>query len=358
MKKSNQPVSASLRVKAEELLHKKLSKSGPPLSEVDTLKLLHELEVHQIELEMQKEELMIAGELANNSLQKYTELYDFAPSGYFTLSRDGKIVKLNLAGAQMLGKERSHLIDSSFGFFVPNDSKPVFNQFLKNVFKGKVKETCELSLSDNGIPQVFVQLTGIAAEDKEHCLVTMVDFTERRKAEEKILKIGQHFKAITENASDGIVLINKAGKFRFVSHSSRNIFGYNATEAITDDPAEFTHPEDLPMVLTELDKLVRNPSYVATLQYRFADKNGNWKWIESVFTNMFENPDVESIVINFREITERKIAEDELNKKTEDLMAMNNYFIDREYKMIELKKEVNELLLKSGGEEKYVIHNE
>jgi len=115
----------------------------------------------------------------------------------------------------------------------------------------------------------------------------------------------ERYRALTENSHDGIVLINTAGKFTFISPSSRKIFGYSESDEVTGDPAEFTHPDDLHLVLSELDKIIRDPSYVPTLQYRFADKNGNWIWIESTFTNLFANPGVESIVINFRDISDR-----------------------------------------------------
>ena len=106
MKKQSQTESEILRQRAEELLNMKLSKSGSQLSEAETQKLIHELEVHQIELEIQNEELILAKKQAADNSEKYIELYDFAPSGYFTLTRKGEILQLNLLGAKMLGKER------------------------------------------------------------------------------------------------------------------------------------------------------------------------------------------------------------------------------------------------------------
>jgi hypothetical protein len=84
---------------------------GKP-SEVTTLKLIHELEVHQIELEMQNEEYSLKKSKRNRQL-KYTKLYDYAPSGYFG---DGKVTEANLTGAHMLGKMRSSILNSQFGF--------------------------------------------------------------------------------------------------------------------------------------------------------------------------------------------------------------------------------------------------
>ena len=178
--------------KAEELLKLKLSGSGSPISETDVLKLIHELEVHQVELEIQNEELILAKKQAEVAASIYAQLYDLAPSGFFTLSSEGKTIELNLFGAQMLNKERKHLINSHFGFFVSDDTKPIFNKFLDNVFSNKSKETCEVTLLTSGNAPMYVLLSGIVIENGEKCLITMVDITGSRlmdalRANEEIL---------------------------------------------------------------------------------------------------------------------------------------------------------------------------
>lgn len=116
-------------------------------TEAEKLKLLHELEVHQIELKMQNQELILSHEKEAITAKKYIQLYDFAPSGYFTLSSKGEIIELNHMGAAMLGAERSGLKNSLFGFFVTPDTRLIFTQFLEKAFSSNVVETCELDLS-------------------------------------------------------------------------------------------------------------------------------------------------------------------------------------------------------------------
>ncbi len=135
-----------------------------------------------------------------------------------------------------------------------------------------------------------------------------------RESEEKTRRIGQHYQAIIEKAPDGFVLINSEGQFKFASPSARKMFGYGLSDELTESPHKYTHPDDLPFVISELTKIFENPTYIPTIQYRFSDKNGNWRWIESTFSNLLADPSVESIVINFRDITERKHAEKELHK--------------------------------------------
>ena len=114
-----------LRQAAELLLNRKEKSLEKFFHESDNLKLIHELEVHQIELEMQNEELKQAKEKAELAEKKYAELYDFAPSGYLTLTKEGEIIDLNIRAEHLLGKERSHLIKSSFGFFVSSDTREI-----------------------------------------------------------------------------------------------------------------------------------------------------------------------------------------------------------------------------------------
>jgi nitrogen-specific signal transduction histidine kinase len=175
-----------LRQKAEELVKRRQLKSGSQIYEADLYKLIHELEVHQIEIEMQNEELMLSRSAAIDSAEKYIELYDFAPVGYFTLSREGKIIDVNFCGSQMLEKERSYLDNLQFISFVSDDTKPVFNLFLKEVFSSNLKESCEVSLLKKDNLPNHVQLTGFVTGNRENCLVNAMDITVHRQAETEI----------------------------------------------------------------------------------------------------------------------------------------------------------------------------
>jgi hypothetical protein len=122
---------------------------------------------------MQNDELRLAKEQAELTSRKYTELYDFSPIGYFTLSKEGLIIEANHNGAKMLGKEYVKLINSSFGFFVCEPAKPIFNNFLANVFENKINTSCEITVQNKNDVEFDVRLTGIVQEHGDHCLVTM-----------------------------------------------------------------------------------------------------------------------------------------------------------------------------------------
>lgn len=166
-----------LRREAEEKLKKNQKKMSSGILETDAKKLLHELQVHQIELEMQNEELREAYETAEKALKNYTMLYDFAPMGYFTLDSDACICELNFTGAEMLGDKRFSLIGSKFKLFVTEDSQAVFSKFLIKVFAKGAKESCEISLGydKNSVCNVYIE--GVVTGDDKRCLLSVVDLT-------------------------------------------------------------------------------------------------------------------------------------------------------------------------------------
>jgi PAS domain-containing protein len=152
-----QPVNnAELRRRAEERLGEK--NATPNGTGIDPLRLKHELQVHQVELEMQIAELRNARDELETSLEQYTELYDFAPVGYFTLDREGIISKVNLTGAGFVGEERSRLVGRRFGLFVTDEVRPAFNAFLEKVFTSPAKESCEVALPREGNAPLHMQV--------------------------------------------------------------------------------------------------------------------------------------------------------------------------------------------------------
>jgi len=223
----------NLRQKAVELLKKKVLKTGLPLPKAEMQKLIYELNIHLVELELQNEELALAKEQAEVAFEKYAELYNFAPSGHFTLSKNDEIIELNVCGSQMLGKEPSKLKNSLFGFFVSDDSKLIYNLFLGKVFSNKVKESCEIAISTNGNFTMYVYLTGIVAENGEQCFITAIDITENKLAEKKILQnikllenSEKQFRSLYENAKIGLYRTTPEGTILLANRVLVEMLGY------------------------------------------------------------------------------------------------------------------------------------
>ncbi len=170
-----------LRLKAEHQLKEKQVKLDKPITETEVKRLLHELQVHQIELEMQNEELRQANETAETALKKYTILYDFAPMGYFTLDAAGSICDLNFTGAEMLHDKRFALVNSNFKLFIAEESQVEFNIFFKKLHTGYAKEACEVMLGYDNHPLRYVYMEGIVTGDDRKCLLSVVDISGFKK---------------------------------------------------------------------------------------------------------------------------------------------------------------------------------
>ena len=175
--------SAELRKRAESALKKR-----PPLPlkqpvPEDLHRLLHELQVHQVELEMQNEDLRSARVRSEELAARYTELYDFAPAGYFTMDRNGVLSQTNLAGAQLLGLERNQLVGMQFGACVFEADLPAFNAFLQQLFTAGSAPLCEVRLARSGQTSLTVQLQAGLSPGGAACRVVALDVTERAQNE-------------------------------------------------------------------------------------------------------------------------------------------------------------------------------
>ncbi|MFO7826996.1 MAG: PAS domain-containing protein [Bacteroidales bacterium] len=170
-----------LRKKAEELLKEKQKKIDKKINEADNKKLVHELQVYQIELEMQNEELRQAYETSEQALKKYTMLYDFSPIGYFTIDRDGVINDLNFSGAEMLQEKRFSLIDTNFKLFIHENSKSIFNDFLNKVYSSNRKESCEVMLGYDNNSLCYAYIEGIITFEEQKCLLSVVNISGLKK---------------------------------------------------------------------------------------------------------------------------------------------------------------------------------
>jgi diguanylate cyclase (GGDEF)-like protein/PAS domain S-box-containing protein len=182
---------AELRRKAEARLSKKKDKTQP-LTKADTWRVVHELQVHQIELEMQNEELIQARAEAEEAYRQYADLYDFAPVGYFTLGQDGTIRKVNLAGANLLGVERDKLINRRLGLFISVAYLADFNNFHERLLLGQGSKTCELEFLKNKNEIIWAHVEATCFEGGRESRFVVSDITERVQAEEALRHRSTH----------------------------------------------------------------------------------------------------------------------------------------------------------------------
>ena len=183
-----------LRKKAEKKL-KPETIDIKKLSEVDVRKLAHELQVHQIELEMQNDELRKAQMVIEESRQKYSYLYDFSPVGYFTVDENGLILEANLTGASMLSIERSVLIGKHLSMFIAKEDQDKYYLHRKALFKDSGCMACDLRMVRNDGTEFYTRIECAVAQDgKENswqCRTVIIDITERKRIEKELERLNE-----------------------------------------------------------------------------------------------------------------------------------------------------------------------
>lgn len=186
--KTKDPISGTsdtLRRRPPERLNDK-TQAEFALLESATRKQLHELQVHQIELERQNAELQQARANSDMNLARYTELYDFAPIGYFTLNPAGIILEVNLTGATLLGAERASLPGQPLHEFIPPERQSDFLAFLQKVMQGKGKEIHEMGFLNGNHEPLIAHLEASIDATGNICRVVMLDITARKQTEEAL----------------------------------------------------------------------------------------------------------------------------------------------------------------------------
>ena len=178
-----------------------------------------------------------------------------------------------------------------------------------------------------------------------------IDATEKKEAEEALRLSEQRFRNLIENSHDVIALIDSNGRSSFISPSYEKIFGYRIQDRLGHSFFEIIHPEDQPRARQSLERLVQNNGSTVSDRLRAKNRKGEWRTIESSATNHLENPLVRGIILDFRDVTERVLAEENLRRSEQNFRTL----IEKLPDAVILRKEdgtvwyANESLLKMLG---------
>ncbi|MEW6441013.1 MAG: PAS domain S-box protein [bacterium] len=153
-------------------------------------------------------------------------------------------------------------------------------------------------------------------------LVTSRDVTDRRRAEEALRLSEERFRALVQNLSDTMVIMEPDGTRRYVSPAAERVLGYTPEEMTGQNAFDTLHPDDLERARAAMDSCIRNPDETVTVGLRARHKDGSWRVVEVVLQNLLDNPAIRGIVINSRDITERKRTEEALRLSEERFRAV------------------------------------
>jgi diguanylate cyclase (GGDEF)-like protein/PAS domain S-box-containing protein len=138
------------------------------------------------------------------------------------------------------------------------------------------------------------------------------DISERKRAQEELEQRERRFRTIFEKSWSGVALLDETLKFSFAGSSTPNIVGYDEMEMIGRDLFEYVHPRERAAAQRRFGSLAASPTNEAQGELRFLHKNGNWIWLEGFAQNMLHEPSVRAIVLNYRDVTQRRMTEKQL----------------------------------------------
>ncbi len=320
-KKSINPSTSSelLSLATERVAQKNLSTDIPALSTTSSseemLRLIHKLEVHQVELELQQEELARTRTELEESLSMYKELYDFAPVGYLTLSRDRKIQQANLTAARLLGVDRSLLQGMNFMSFVLPEDNRVIDALLKTVCSKKVSENCELKLmvsspsrhkSDHSIHTFHIEAA--VSDATNACRIILSDITAQKVAEEGLRKSERNFRSITEQMADEVFVIDSIGTLTYVSPVVEKLFGYLPHEVLGRPFTDYMLVEDIPEALQVFNSTLQHKTANQIFEVRLKRKDSSL-FDGEIHLQYYQDQDISGMIGLIRDISDRKLAE-------------------------------------------------
>ena len=280
--------------------------------------LIHELRVHQIELEMQNEELQRIQEELGKTKNRYTHLYDFAPTGYFTVNKKGAIEEANLTMAVMLGVERSGLTGKMLSHFILKDDQDVFYKHRQRLLETEAPQICELRLVKKDGRQFFARLECVIIKTKGdefgEIRAAVSDITESKRSEEALRHNEKRYRSLFNSIRDAILVADTNRTIIDCNQAFIDLFGYLKKEVLGKPTLSiYESEEEFRRMGVAIKDHMGDPGFLYIVNYQ--KRNG------SVFpgeTNVFYLQDDKGATVGFigliRDVTQSQQAQEDHEK--------------------------------------------
>ncbi|MDQ3751324.1 MAG: diguanylate cyclase [Actinomycetota bacterium] len=160
------------------------------------------------------------------------------------------------------------------------------------------------------ISDEYVLMSG--SDGRRYYRGVMLDITERKEIEAKLALQGEHFRSLVQHASDVIVVVDARGSIKYVSPSVERVLGFSAHERMGRSMFDLVHPDDVALAKETMAEIRERTGKHSRIELRVRHKDGFYRWLEVSMNNLLEDPNIQGIFINYRDVSERKIVEEQL----------------------------------------------
>jgi PAS domain S-box-containing protein len=273
--------------------------------------------------------------------EHFTELYDFAPTGFLLLSEAGNILELNTSAAQILGKDHTQFINNKLFSCITEDTQSVFNTFSKKLYAHKNKETCQIKIQGNDTSLKYVQIDGTLTANSKNCLLNLTDISETILKQDELQRLKEiiertelEYKAVTDYLPIAIYKTDEKGDCIFANDKCLEISGLTLEEISGTGWSKAIHPDDMDYVRASWMKSIESNGKWF-YESRFIDKLGNVTWVESCAKPLYDKENQLKGYLGLNvDVNERKKTEEQLKENTQFLSEthliakMGTYTID------------------------------
>ncbi len=328
--------------------------------------LVENLQTHQVELEAQNEELRtIQAAKLESARDKYQDLYDFSPIAYLTLNTGDIISDANLTASSLIGISRSKLCGTVFKKLVHRDDQDIYYMYYSRLVNTGERQFFELKILRNDGSLIYAHIESMIMVGRKDEIgqirMSISDITRRVKAEEAMKESELRFRTLFNEAAEGIAVVD--AETRVMLYSNRavcDLFGYSNDEMMQISVADLHPPEALQLALGTFE-LMRKGSVSVIQDLPCQRKNGTIFYADIRSTGVYLDGKL-CLAGYFTDVTSKKLAieqerlrVEELKTANEDLARFNRAAVNREMRMIELKKEINDLCAKLGLQPRYEL---
>ncbi len=271
------------------------------------------------DLEALEAQLSHAEEALRRSEERHRFLYEMSPAISLVVGMDGRVRDVNRAALEAFGYSKDEIVGRpALDFVVPDERKRVAAA-LEKTLSGEYQPGMDLDIqTKDGARATLVTSPSVLVLEEDGkavgMLVTAADMTQRKRAEEKLRQSERYFRSLIENTLEVIIVIAADGVIKYLSPAAQAVLGYKPEEVLGTDSLGFIHPDDIPYVTKKFGQMLQSPGGIATAEVRARHRDGSWRFMEAVGHNLLDDPVVAGIVVNYRDVTDRKEAGDALRE--------------------------------------------